>query len=103
MIKIFAYNNSYGNFAGKYLSQCLPNIRGIIAPINTPLSFIGDGKACPVEEKDSALGYRIPNEAAIGAYGEMQFNASGYNSIYRDNCGAVRPSSYVVYMWVRTS
>ena len=106
-----AYNNSYGNYAGSYLNECLPNITGTVeistsADANTQFADAGSN----LVSQSGALKakYRrsntIENRDNYGNWWSgIDFDASSSNPIYRQSCNMVRPKSYVVYMWVRTS
>ena len=98
-----SHNNSYGNYAGSYLNQCLPNIKGEYHDILTDISrvnisidalFIGSGS-----RQGSWQGQNY-SENELRA---LKFSAARSSSVYRDNCLHIRPYSYLVYMWVRTN
>ena len=93
-----AYNNAYGNFADTYLNECLPNITGCFHS-TTEKQYWFEPYGAFYRESLSGDGV----DGGNGHFDRMCINASRSNSIYRDNCNAVRPKSYGVYMWVRTS
>ena len=99
-----SHNNSYGNYAGKGLNECLPNITGNFIAVERYFNYNPDQ---PVytgaffhQGKLSSWG--LCGDCAIVVDRNVGFDASrmGY---YRTNCNAVRPKSYGVYMRVRTS
>ena len=101
--KILSHNNSYGNYAGKYLSECLPNLYGALYYISETWHY--EGSVYGVFEKGTAdyqSGHTPAHVDGTGS-GSVSFNASKYSSIYRTSCSAVRPKSFVVYMWIRIS
>ena len=93
-----SHNNSYGNYAGKYLAECLPNISGQFGPL--------DDHSGRLRGYTSGVFYNYQNwdyDATSSTSGNgfiLGFDASrmGY---YKNNCKAVRPKSYGVYMWIR--
>ena len=103
-----AYNNSYGNFAGEYLEECLPNIEGYFS-------------TSQYNNYASVSGAFTIKSNVLGDQGNGNYNRAGYNfdanagavikkmnlhlkkDIYRNSCLSVRPKSYIVYMWQRTS
>ena len=90
-----AYNNSYGNYASYYLDECLPNIVGVVTDL-----IADKGSISGAFYTQEGLGSMATKGSYYGTK-KVTFNASQYNSIYRSNCNAVRPKSYVVYIWVR--
>ena len=101
-----SHNNSYGNFAGIKLKECLPNITGQYQ--TSTWHQIYDGPNAGYYNSNSALytnhyaGYRpVHSEPDYG--GGISFDANRSNGTYRNNCKHVRPYSYAVYIWVRNS
>ena len=105
-----AYNNSYGNYAGSYLNECLPNITGTF-------SFLLNGAAgsrMSATDLDGAF-YCYTGTATTRDGYSNSYNTNGYcmgafsaarlysGKKYRNNCNAVRVQSYGVYIWQRTS
>ena len=95
-----AYNNSYGNYAGTYRTQCLPNIYGEFEEVNLATCEAPYGAFTVKENYEARAWY---NKSSDGCDRRMSFNAARSNSTYRDNCWHVRPYSYVVYIWIRNS
>ena len=104
-----SHNNSYGNFADRYLNECLPNIRGKVIqranvrdplgdpPENYPVfSVVANNKA------NTAYVMKGEQNTFFVSY-SLIFDASQASYHYRDYCYAVRPKSYGVYIWIRTS
>ena len=102
-----AYNNAYGNFANTYLGECLPNITG-----NFTSYSAGHGGYLTLTYRMNGVFYSAGGPGFQGcnistAYCFEGANGIGFNATrsshrYRDNCLAVRPASYGVYMWKRT-
>ena len=99
MIKNFAYNNSYGNYAGSYLNECLPNITGSIYGDEFPNNNHSEATGAFIKHTSTHSDTSVGN-AAPSMYIKFDASRMGY---YKTNCNAVRPRSYGVYMWVRTS
>ena len=99
-----SHNNSYGNLAGSYLNECLPNITGDFIATERYLTDNPSAKVYNGAFYSSKYyyGYGLCGACANLFDRKVDFDASriGY---YKTNCKAVRPSTYVVYMWVRTS
>ena len=98
-----SHNNSYGNYAGSYLNQCLPNIVFAINGIfygDDYTFYCGDGSKSNMGALAVADSYTSNTRLKMGG---CTWQASNYESRYKDSCYFVRPKSYVVYMWVRTS
>ena len=103
-----SHNNSYGNFAGVNLNECLPNITGKITAsrsnytialqgISANGAFYVDGTA-----QSNSFEWYYQNWDVTSSF---SIDASRLYSgkKYRNNCNAVRSYSYGVYIWVRTS
>ena len=94
-----SHNNSYGNYAGTYQDQCLPNITGNIAGT---FDDHFDGASW-----SGALSLKNHNRqnawgSMTGTYRDLSFDASRVGT-YRNNCNHVTPYNYNVYMWIRTN
>ena len=97
-----SHNNSYGNFAGSYLNECLPNITGeyhdVLTDINNANKSVG---ALWIDSGNRRRGWD-----GNGNYDEirsLKFSAARSTPLYRDNCLHIRPYSYLVYIWIRTN
>ena len=93
-----SHNNSYGNYAGQFLEECLPNINGQVGNvvrkdnINTGAFYY-----------DNPSSYGIGNKGSYFTTYPVKFSLAKDNSIYKQECNAVRVSSYGVYIWIRTN
>ena len=108
-----SHNNSYGNYAGSYLNQCLPNIKGKLGlhvysnhDIWVNCALGEDAFSCGANLEAGNRRFSDWDSGMIDNTNYTYFNANSgavKGGIYRNICFAVRPKSYVVYMWVRTS
>ena len=99
MIKIFAHNNSYGNYAGSYLNECLPNITGTVGHLDDGAKSTFGGAFYNKENSkyDASSSWSSGNGFVLG------FDASKSDGIYKNDCKNVRVKSYGVYIWIRTA
>ena len=105
-----SHNNSYGNYAGSYLNECLPNITGqfSIRPASQPGHINRPKGVFSIANNASESGGIDIGSYFNGGIGWIDYSfdanaGSVKTDIYRNSCFSVRPKSYVVYMWVRIS
>jgi len=100
-----AYNDSYGNFANTYLSECLPNITGSLNYYNGYGSggggaisvWVVNSNWLPSHKEENTSRYCASFNAANGSVASVFTK----QKIFRNKCGAVRPQTYAVYIWRR--
>ena len=92
---IFAHNNSYGNYAGKYKSQCLPNISDVVNGISETFNYAGSVLGC-FKKEESAWKNRTPQYVDATYSGILYFDATRSNSIYRDYFNANMSRAFTV-------
>ena len=100
-----AYNNRYGNYAGIELNECISNITGSLNYYNGYGSsgggaisvWVVNSNWLPSSKEERTSRYCSSFNAANGS------KASVFTTqkIFRNNCGAVRPQTYPVYIWRR--
>ena len=101
-----SHNNSYGNYAGSYLNECLPNIKGALYRISETWEYNGAAGGAFSKDSDYYPSSHTPQIIDTSESGAIFFDADRGAVIrnkYLDMCYAIRPKSYVVYMWVRTN
>ena len=94
-----SHNNSYGNYAGTYQDQCLPNIVFAIGRIPSD-----DGLSCSYGDQTWQGGWDDYDGGGGTGHRGCTWYASRYNSIYKDNCKtSFQTNSFIIYMWIRTA
>ena len=97
--QILSYNNSYGNYAGQYLNECLPNITGRMGGDEFPNGGWGEGALYNAGRAGDTIAGSGYASLIMGLDASRLYNGQ----LYRNNCLAVRPKSYSVFIYVRTA